>query len=431
MGDKIVAATGSTIDISKLDDMPDNEEPKTASLDEYIMMVSAGLAGSTPHMISASVTALTRILYHFRESISPETFTGLLETLDLFLTSSNREIVRSVLGAVKVCVISLPTELMIPRLGTLIQNLIKWNEAKPKPPFKSKIKHIIERMIRRYGVDIVNKNTPEEHRKLISNIRKTKERTKRQRAENRAAGAEGSDNDEETGGKRKGRFESEYDEALHGSDVSSDNSDVSDDETLGKSKRESKKGGKTYIVEDEDEPLDLLDRRALANISSTKPLKQRLPGKKTKAKMDLDGKLLLGDSSDEDAMVLDTPADDAEEPNAVDAYQEAVSGHNAVKRGRGGRLKMTNKRDRTEDHEMDLDEDDITAVKKQLSGDSRGSFRGGRGRGGPRGGRGGISNGRRGLGEEKRHGSGGSARGGSGRVMKSPRGRGSGRGGRR
>ena len=32
----------------------------TANIEEYLTMVSAGLVGSTPHMISASVTALSR-----------------------------------------------------------------------------------------------------------------------------------------------------------------------------------------------------------------------------------------------------------------------------------------------------------------------------------------------------------------------------------
>merc|ERR1712144_29257 len=170
---------------------------------------------------------------------------------------------------------------------------------------------------------------------------------------------------------------SEYDEALHGSDEESDGSDVSDNEVLGKSKKTAKKVGKTYIVEDDDEPLDLLDRKALANISSTKPLKQRTVVR-TKAKMDLDGKLLLGGDSDDDeddAMILDTPGAHADEDEGgVGAYVKALKGRDAVQRGRGGR--------------------------------------------------GGIANGRRGLGEDKRSGSGGGHRGGGGRVMKSPRGRG-------
>jgi len=143
----------------------------------------------------------------------------------------------------------------------------------------------------------------------------------------------------------------------------------------------------------------------------------------------LDGKLLLGGDSDDDAMVLDTPADDkGDDEGGVGAYVKAIKGKDAVQRGRGGRLKFSNKRSKDEDDEMDVDEDDLKVVKKQIGGNTRDNFRGGRGgrggrgRGGPRGGRGGIASGRRGLGEEKRHGSSGHR--GNGRVMKTPRGRG-------
>lgn len=433
MGEKMVSASGSPIANSKVPHMPEDAPPVTANLEEFFTMVTAGLAGGASHMVSASITALTRILYHFRESLKTDTLAELVETMDLFLTHKNREIVRSVLGFVKVCVISLPTDLMLPRLKTLIPNLMVWSHEH-KAHFKAKVKHILERMIRRFGVEIVNKNCPEEDLKLITNIRKTRERNKRNKDAAKTAGAEGGDEEvaEPQNAKRKGRFESEYDEALHGSDDES-GSDDSDNEVLGKSKKSGKKAGNTYIVEDEAEPLDLLDRRALANISSTKPLKQRQPSK-TKARVDLDGKLLLGGDSDgdDDAMVLDTPAEGQGEDGGVGAYVNAIKGRDAVQRGRGGRLKFSNKKGKDEDDEMDVDEDDVKAVKKKIAGNSRDAGRGGRGRGGFRGssGRGGIANGRRGLGEEKRHGQsgGGSSRGGrGGRVMKSPRGRGRGR----
>ena len=57
---------GGVVMNSKVPHMPDDAPDVQASLEEYLTMVSAGLAGSTPHMISASITALTRILYHFR-----------------------------------------------------------------------------------------------------------------------------------------------------------------------------------------------------------------------------------------------------------------------------------------------------------------------------------------------------------------------------
>jgi len=102
--------------------------------------------------------------------------------MDAFLTSNNREIVQSVLGFVKVSVISLPKELMLPRLNSLIPNLMTWSHEH-KAHFKAKVKHIIERMIRRFGYDVIERNVPDEDKKLVINIRKTKERKKRRKEE--------------------------------------------------------------------------------------------------------------------------------------------------------------------------------------------------------------------------------------------------------
>lgn len=191
MGEKM--KEGGTVINSKVAHMPTDAPDVEATLDEYITMVSAGLAGSTPHMISASITALTRILYQFKDDIKPELVNEMVSTLDLFLTSKNREIVRSVLGFVKVCIISLPMETMLPRFGTLVPNLMVWSHEH-KAHFKAKVKHIIERMIRRFGYDAVERFVPEDDKKLVVNIRKTRDRRKRQKD---AAVTEGGDEDEE------------------------------------------------------------------------------------------------------------------------------------------------------------------------------------------------------------------------------------------
>jgi ribosomal RNA-processing protein 12 len=68
MGEKM--RQGGVVVNSKVANMPDDAPNVPATLEEYFTMVSAGLAGSTPHMISASITALTRILYHYRGSFS-------------------------------------------------------------------------------------------------------------------------------------------------------------------------------------------------------------------------------------------------------------------------------------------------------------------------------------------------------------------------
>ena len=37
-----------------------------ASLQEYFTMLAGGLAGATPHMISATVTAISRLVFEFK-----------------------------------------------------------------------------------------------------------------------------------------------------------------------------------------------------------------------------------------------------------------------------------------------------------------------------------------------------------------------------
>ncbi|EHK46479.1 uncharacterized protein TrAtP1_005575 [Trichoderma atroviride] len=430
MGQKMAAASGATIDNSKVPHMPSDAPAATANIEEFFTMVSAGLAGSTPHMISASVTAISRLLYEFRSSLSEQTLSDLVQTMDLFLTSNNREIVKSCLGFVKISVISLPVELMIPRLATLVPNLVTWSKEH-KGHFKSKVRHILERMVRRFGFDAINNACPDSDKKLLANIRKTKERAKRKKDAAKNAHDEDASDDEEEDGKRQ--YENEYDRALYSSE--SEESEGEDDEGDARPKKKAQKGGKTYIVEDDDEPLDLLDKKALASISSTKPVKLRKP-QRTKAKTDLDGKLILGKDDDEDegAMEVDQP-----ENSGVGAYVAAIKGRDAAKRGRGGKLKFSNKRSKDGDDGDEMDDDDAVAVKNSISpgrggrgdrgdrggrgrgkgGPMRGGGRGGRGGGGsfggPRSGKGGIAAGRRGLGSEKRHGPSGGAGVGKGR----------------
>ncbi|KAI6249720.1 Ribosomal RNA-processing protein [Erysiphe necator] len=398
MGEKMASSTNIIIENKKIPHMPDDSPSVSASLEEYFTMVSAGLAGSTPHMQSACVTALTRILYHFYEKLTHETISELVETMDIYLASNNREIVRSVLGFVKVCVISLPISIMQPRLSSLVPNLMVWSHEH-KGQFKAKVKHIIERMIRRFGVETVIKFCPSEDRKLISNIRKARERNKRHKAAEAAKLADGEINnlDSEVKPRKKSHFESEYDAAVYSSDSTSNESDNSEDEVKGKNNKDTKYRGKAYIVEDNEEPLDLLDRKALANISSTIPLKQK-SHTKSKIKMDVDGKLLLDDNGD--TMDLDTPEVGIDE-DGTDAYVKAIKGRNAAQRGRGGRLKFSNRRSDIEEVEINVDESNIRSMQNNTqSTTSKSSVNINRGKKINRN----PMNKRRGLGESKRSG---------------------------
>ncbi|CAO1604644.1 pre-rRNA processing protein [Xanthoria calcicola] len=371
---------GGTIEQSKIPHIDPAAPTVEASLEEFFTMVSAGLVGETPHMVSASITALTRILYEFHRQLPHSVVEDLVSTLSLFLTSNNREIVRSCLGFTKVIVVSLPAEIVLPRLEALVPGLLSWSKEH-KSRFRAKVKHIVERMIRRFGVHEVEKWCPEDGKKLVQNIRKTKERKKRKKSE---AAEEGVENDEEREISRKGRFESEYEEAIYDSDDDEESDVASNDaDRVPKAKPNNQKaainGRGTYITElPDDEPLDLLSASALSHISTSKPA-QFKSRTRTKAKVDLDGKLILGNANGTGKANDDTEpmaVDPEEEPGdgtlegGINAYVEAIRGRDAVQRGRGGRLKFSNKRNRGGD-EMQIDEEEAVEDKKQRN--ARGS----------------------------------------------------------
>lgn len=418
MGEKM--ARGGTVLQNQVPNMPTDAPSVQASLEEYFTMVSAGLAASTPHMISASITAVTRILYEFHTRISQETTQNLLELMDMFLQNPNREIVRSVLGFVKVEVVSLPESLVKPRLSTLLSNLLVWSHEH-KAHFKAKVKHIVERMMRKFGVEEVERACPTEDRKLITNIRKMKEHRKKKKEQSEEDG-------EVQKEKPKGKFESEYDQAVYGSESEESDEGDSEDEFVKSQSRQRQgktKGGQTYIVEDEDEPLDLLSKRALGNISTTKPLRRReVPQKRTKARTDMDGKLILGESDDEGQpsarsnkkggkhveqddgdVLMDVDNDGTSVEAGINAYVDAIRGRDAAQRGQKGKLKFSNKK-RKDDDEMDVDSDDGEKdARKAKSGSGMG--------------RGGFKSQRKGLGVQKAtNGNANGGGGGKGRVVK-------------
>lgn len=348
---------GGIISQSKIQHMPPDAPNAQASLEEFIIMISAGLIGSSAQMVSASITALTRILYEFHIQLSLNVVEDLVETMDLFLTSPNREIVRSVLGFTKVAVVVLREGILVPRLKTLVPSLMSWSREH-KAQFRSKIKHLIERMIRRLGYELVYKHCPEDDRKFINNIRKAKERRKRKK--DAAADAE---HEHGTTEKRRVNFESEYDQAIYHSDesdlVNDDSESDASDTRIG---RRGMRATKAYILEGSEEPLDLLDQTAIAHISSQKPVrvnKSQKPRNQINPTSDIDGKLLIGvgrscyDNKAKDAMAIDDQ-DQGVVEDGIGAYADAVSGRDAVQRGRGGRLKFSNKRETNGERDIEV-----------------------------------------------------------------------------
>ena len=114
--------------------------------------------------------------------------TEILSTLLVFLNSTNREIVKSTLGFIKLAIHTLPISLVRPHLPQLVPALLSWARDH-KNHFKAKVRHIFERMIRRFGWESVygvavdlEGDAAEEGKKILLNIKKRKDRAKKKKS---------------------------------------------------------------------------------------------------------------------------------------------------------------------------------------------------------------------------------------------------------
>lgn len=153
-------------------------------LSDLFTMVMAGLVATTPHMISCSVMALARLLFEYGGRSQPLLEQLLPPVLSLLRTKS-REVVKAVLGFVKVCASRLPVDALRPRLPAILEGLLMWcDDSKNK--FKLKVRVIVERLARRAGFDAMAAAMPPGDMRLLSHIRKEHTRKQKRRDASRA-----------------------------------------------------------------------------------------------------------------------------------------------------------------------------------------------------------------------------------------------------
>ncbi|KAG1241106.1 hypothetical protein G6F68_017013 [Rhizopus microsporus] len=145
---------GGVVKTSRLEGFDASMPDSKANIQEYFTMLTAGLAGTTAHMISATIGALSRVFFEFKDDIPAELTYELLQTVNVLAASNNREIVKGAIGYVKVCVVVLESAIVQPQLGAIIQSLLKCVHQH-KSHFKVKVRHLFERLIRKFGFETV------------------------------------------------------------------------------------------------------------------------------------------------------------------------------------------------------------------------------------------------------------------------------------
>ena len=242
----------------------------------FLQLVVAGLAGTSPHMISATVQALTRIVHHMRNDLSPEFVESLYQTILILFTTRNREIVKSCLGFVKTTCTVLTEDKLRANMKSTINNIFLWiDESKNR--FRLKIKLILQKFIARLGYEDIQMLVPQEHHKLLASVKRDMVRNNK---------------DKPSKGKSTIAEDGDADEAI---DSDSDDEMGSDDEFIDQFRGELD----DEDMNDEDDIVDLLDPNA-----SKRNKKHKSNEADIEFKKDKQGRFVIeeeGDNEDEKA----------------------------------------------------------------------------------------------------------------------------------
>ena len=155
-----------------------------AAKSEYntiLRILTASLAAETPHMRSAAVMALSRVVYErvgYNEEVQAS-LPALLGTVLCLMAEDSREVIKSVVGFTRVCVSSIPNDQLEPLLPQLVGSLMKYHKVKER--FRPKIKIILKKLVKRFGYEGLMPFVPKSEARLLTHMRKVEERLKRRK----------------------------------------------------------------------------------------------------------------------------------------------------------------------------------------------------------------------------------------------------------
>lgn len=118
------------------DDAP--TDLRNGGLQRLFAMVLAGLGSTTPRMVSAAVMALARLTFEFASELQL-IVSRLLPAVCTLLHKKAREVVKSVLGFLKVAAMRVPAELLAPHLRVIVEGVLMWAEDS-KNRYKLKVR---------------------------------------------------------------------------------------------------------------------------------------------------------------------------------------------------------------------------------------------------------------------------------------------------
>ncbi|KAG7236367.1 hypothetical protein INR49_001064 [Caranx melampygus] len=257
------------------------------ALEEYLVLVYAGLTGSVT-MITCTVLALTRLVFEYKDSIEVSTMEQLLHNICLLLSSRTREIVKAALGFIKVILFIMDPKALASHVTVMMEGVGNIKDD-VRRHFRTKLKNIFTKFIRKFGFELVKSMLPAEHHKVLANIRKAEARTKRKK---QVAEQQDDSESEEEAPKTKGES---IEDILAESD-----SDLSEDEGKAPKKAGKQQKGRAWLKEgEEDDPLNFLDPKVSQRVLATNPELKKSAKVDHGFKVTSDGRLIIREDEDE------------------------------------------------------------------------------------------------------------------------------------
>ncbi|XP_013887776.1 RRP12-like protein [Austrofundulus limnaeus] len=260
---------------------------KKDAMEQFLVLIFAGLTGSVT-MITCTVLALTRLVFEYKDSIEVSTLEQLLHNVCLLLSSRTREIVKASLGFIKVILFIMDSKTLASHVTVMMEGIGNIKDD-VRRHFRTKLKNIFTRFIRKFGFELVKNMLPAEHHKVLANIRKAEARSKR-----RKQAAEEHDDSESEDEAPKTKSES-IEDILAESD-----SDLSEDEGKPQKKLSKQQKGRAWLKEgEEDDPLNFLDPKVSQRVLATNPSLKKTSKVKHGFKVTSDGRLIIREDDEE------------------------------------------------------------------------------------------------------------------------------------
>ncbi|XP_016366610.1 RRP12-like protein [Sinocyclocheilus rhinocerous] len=274
------------------------------AINEYLGHVFIGLTSSVT-MITCTVLALTRLVFHYKDSIAVSSLELLLQNVCLLLSSRTRDVVKASLGFLKVLLFSMDVKVLASHIAVIMEGISNMNDMRRH--FRVKLKNLYTKLIRKFGFELVKSMLPADQHKILVNIRKTEARNKRRKLVIKTE-EDGSDTEDE-----KPKVKEESIEDI----LAETDSDSDEDEKPKKGQKKPMKKGQAWLKEGvSDEPLNFLDPKAAQRVLATNPNLKKAIKTEHGFRMTSDGRLIIKEE-DDDYKAKDAEMDDVLEEAGV------------------------------------------------------------------------------------------------------------------